>query len=274
MFARLILFFLAAITIVFLALGFVEDRSYATFAIPFFLGLAFVYVMSPQINWWYYSKRPPKLDKGLQYMINRQSAFYQRLSEDAKQKFRERVALNMMNWDFMPMVIETIPEDLKAALAANVVHITFGQEDYLYEEFEKVIIYPTAFPSPQFPKQFHSSEVFAEDGVLMFSAEHLLKGFMQPHLYYNSGLHEAIQVFLHLYPDKPYPTLAEGIWDQLTVISNFPEAGVREWIGLEDINPMAVTICHFLIFPEKFQQTLPEIYDQLMEVVGFDPLWE
>ena len=50
MFARLILFFLAAVTIVFLALGFVEDRSYAPFAIPFFLGLAFVYVMSRKLS--------------------------------------------------------------------------------------------------------------------------------------------------------------------------------------------------------------------------------
>ncbi|MEM8528849.1 MAG: zinc-dependent peptidase [Bacteroidota bacterium] len=272
MFARLILVFLGAVTLILLTLGFVEDRTYAAYAIPFFLGLATVYVMSPQINWWFYSKRPPKLPLGLQKMIEKQSAFYQRLSEDGKQKFRERMALNMMNWDFMPMVIETIPEDLKAALAANVVHLTFGQEEYHFEEFEKVIIYPTAFPSPQFPKQFHTSEIYPEDGVLMFAAEHLLKGFIQPHLYYNSGLHEAIQIFLHLYSEKPYPNLPEDIWEQLAIISNFPEAGIREWIGLEEINPLAVTICHFLMFPEQFNQTLPEVYDQLMEVVGFDPM--
>ncbi|MEL6943921.1 MAG: hypothetical protein AAFO82_14765, partial [Bacteroidota bacterium] len=84
--------------------------------------------------------------------------------------------------------------------------------------------------------------------------------------------HEAIQIFIHLYPDKKYPTLPDDIWNQLAIISNFPETGVRAWIGLEEINPMAVSMCHFLMFPEQFQQVLPEIYDQLMEVVGFDPL--
>lgn len=272
MFAKVIMFVLLIASVLFIFLGFTIDKTYSTIAIPFFLVLAGVYVMSPQLNWWWYSKRPPELNNGLRQMLNHQSTFYQSLSIDGKERFRNRVALCIMAHDFMPMVMERIPEDLKCAVSANIVHLTFGQENFLLDEFAKVIIYPSNFPSPQFPKQFHSSEIYAEDGVMMFSAEHLLKGFLQPNLYYNSGLHEAIQVYLHLYPEKDYPELPDDIWEELQIISDFPEANIRAWIGLEEINTMAVSICHFLMFPQRFGEVLPALFKRFEKILGFDPI--
>ncbi|NJK83708.1 MAG: zinc-dependent peptidase [Saprospiraceae bacterium] len=231
--------------------------GYFRLSIPFVLVLATVYVLSPQINWWYYSKYPQELDAPIRHLINQRSKFYQGLSVEGKKRFRERMSLFLMAHEFKGMVIERVPEDLKAAVAANAVHLTFGLPDYLLERFEKVIIYPNTFPSPQFPRHFHSSEIYAEDGVMLFSAQHLMKGFIQPEAYYNSGLHEAIQAFLVLHPDKKYPTLPADIWEQLESVSRYPKEKIKQWIGLEDVNPLVVSICHFLMFPPPFCKSTP-----------------
>lgn len=270
MFAKILLYGSIAISIIFLFYGIKVDASYMIFAMPFVIAMAVFYVMSPQINWWYYNKYPPLPEKRLAYMIRQQSAFFQQLTPSDQERFLQRVALCMMAHDFMPMVMEEIPEDLKAVFATNLVQLTFGQDNFLLEnKFEKIVIYPTPFPSPQFPKQFHSSEIYPEDGVMMFSAEHLMKGFAEPHLYYNSGMHEAIQAYLHVYPDKDYPSLPADIWEKLAEISNFPASNLRTWIGLEDINPMAVSICHFLMFPERFFEVLPELSARFKRILGY-----
>ncbi|MEM9886758.1 MAG: hypothetical protein AAF849_12770 [Bacteroidota bacterium] len=270
MFARILLCICLFFSIIFLFYGFKVDTAYMVFSMPFVIAMAVIYVMSPQVNWWYYNKYPPTLDKRMAYMIQQQSAFFQQLKPSDRERFLQRVALCVMAHDFMPMVMEEIPEDLKIVFATNLVQLTFGQENFLLEsKFEKIVIYPTPFPSPQFPKQFHSSEIYAEDGVMMFSAEHLMKGFAQPQLYYNSGMHEAIQAYLQVYPDKDYPDLPDDIWAQLYTISNFPEEKLRTWIGLEQINPMAVSMCHFLMFPERFFAVLPELSAQFKRILNY-----
>jgi hypothetical protein len=273
MFSRIILVVLATISVLLIYWGFIKDSDfYFRLSIPFVLMLATVYVLSPQINWWYYNKYPQELDRPIRHLINQQSKFYQGLSLEGKKRFRKRMSLFLMAHDFQGMVIEKVPEDIKAVVAANVVHLTFGLPDYLMKRFEKVIIYPNTFPSPQFPKHFHSSEIYAEDGVIMFSAQHLMKGFVQPEAYYNSGLHEAIQAFIVLNPNKNYPTLPEDIWKQLETISRYPVKSVKQWIGLEDVNPLVVSICHFLMFPTHFSKTLPQLFDSIKELLNLNPL--
>ncbi len=272
MFVRVILVALAVISVTLIYLGFTVGKIYFQIAIPLLLLLAGGYVMSPQINWWYYNKFPPDLDAPLRYLINQRSQFYQGLSLEGKKRFRHRMALFMMAHDFDPMVVEKVPEDIKAALAANVVHLTFGLPDYLLEHYEKVIIYPSTFPSPQFPKQFHSSEIYEADGVMIFSAQHLMNGFIQPQSYYNSGLHEAVQAFIALNKDIQFPTLPDDIWEKLEQVSRYPQKKVEAWIGLKEVNPLAVSICHFLIFPQQFAETLPQLFHSIKDLLNLNPL--
>ncbi|MEM1325382.1 MAG: zinc-dependent peptidase [Bacteroidota bacterium] len=267
MFARYLMIGLAAASIVLLFFGFTNDMLYAKIAIPFVILLAVTYILSPQINWWFYQRNPIKLDKRIVFMLKQQHSFYRQLNTGDQQKFEHRLSLAMMGLDFMPMVMEEIPEDLKAVLVANLVQLTFGQEEFmLQEKFEKIIIYPSAFPSPQFPKQFHTSEIYEEDGVMMFSAPHLLKGFAQPDLYYNSGMHECAQAFLRAYPNKDYPRLSDTIWEDLEVISRFSQAKIQEWIGLEEVDVMPVAITHFMLFPVAFAQQQPKLFKQFRAI--------
>lgn len=248
------------------------DDNYALYIIPCVVIIALIYVFSPQINWWWYSRNPPALDDPIRQIFQKQSRFYQQLSVADKFRFRNRVALFMIGNDFMPQIADSVPEDVKAFIAANAVHLTFGQEDFLFPKFEKVVIYPKPFPSPQYPTKMHTSEIFEEDGVVLFSAEQLVKSFIQPTKYYNIGLHEYAKVFVASYPNLDYPELGADIWEKLQAISGFSREYVTKFINLEVISPQPVSIVHFFVFPEKFKAVLPELYagyERIFKVEGF-----
>jgi hypothetical protein len=138
--------------------------------------------------------------------------------------------------------------------------MTYGRKEYLFPKFEHIVIYPSPFPSPQY-ESWHSSEIYEEDGVILFSAEHLMKSFLQPSGFFNTGLYEYAKVFMKSYPNEAYPTLGEDIWEQLAQISGFNKTYLTAFIGLaeKDIDVRAISMACYFIFPERFQAALPAV---------------
>ena len=117
------------------------------------------------------------------------------------------------------------------------------------EKFEKFIICPSWFPSPQYPEDFHTSEIFEEDGVILYSGEHLIHSFMQAAVSFNFCLYELIKAFYVEYDDQDYPEVS---WDQLEKLEVRNRTEIKDYINLalEDIDPLADDIYRFLYFNE------------------------
>ncbi len=255
----------------FFYLAWAKDETYAIYVIPCSLILGLMYVFSPQIDWWWYKRNPPDLTDGIRRFFSERYTYYTRLPLRSKEPFRQKVAMFSMATDFKPMVMPDVPEDVKAIVSASAVQLSAAFEDFLYPPFETVVIYPHPFPSPQYPEHFHLSEIFEEDGVILFSLDHLIKSFAEPDRYYNIGLHEFAKVFMLTYPDKAYPELAEDSWDSLEQISQFSKEAILRWINLPEIDPLPVSIAHFFVFPDRFKTVLPTIYDTYREIFQQDP---
>ncbi|GJM31655.1 MAG: hypothetical protein DHS20C18_06560 [Saprospiraceae bacterium] len=272
MLTRILAFPFVVLALVFLYLTWEVTESYSVYIVGPVVALALIYVFSPQIDWWWYSRYPPKLDQRVQLLFQKQHSFYQSLSLEEKKRFRDRVALYLVAVEFQPQAMQMVPEDIKAILASCAVQLTLNREDFLLSKFENVVVYPHPFPSPQFPKQFHASEIFAEDGVLLFSAQHLTKGFMKPQHYYHIGLHEYAKVFLLHYPDLQWPTFEASIWEDLEKISRFSHEALLKYINLDKIDPLPVSITHFFVFPTQFREVLPEVYARYTQIFGWEPV--
>lgn len=230
------------------------------YVVPFVIALAFIYILSPQINWWWWTRRPPDMPPKLRVLLERHLPYYQRLADPEKLRFRRRVRLYMEANDFMAKGMETVTEDLKAVAAICAVQMTFGRKDFLLPKFEHLIFFPQPFPSPQYPKNYHTSEIYEEDGAILFSAEQLMKGFLEPNNFYNIGLHEYAKVFERSYPGLDFPSLHEDHWLELQQISGFSQTWIQNWINLDPIPLRPVSIAHFFNWPEAFQAQLPELY--------------
>lgn len=253
------------LAVVMIYLSLYVDEKFSVYIVPPVVILVMIYVLSPQINWWWYKRNPPDLPAAVRQMFF-QYPFYQRLPEGEKNRFRQRVALFSMANEFMPQVMEKVPDDLKYMISACAVTITFGQENFLFKKFENIVVAPKPFPTPQYPEKFHASEIYEPDGVVLFSAEQLALGFMQSTQYYNIGLHEYAKVFIKTYPQHSYPTLDESSWQILEQISGFSKDWITKWINLPDIEPLPVSIVHFFTYPERFQQGMPEVSEKYRQI--------
>jgi Mlc titration factor MtfA (ptsG expression regulator) len=267
-FANLIALPFILIALFFLYLAWSIDSDYALWMTPFVVGAAVIYVFSPQINWWWFSKHPPELDEGQRMLLERFNTFYRRLTEADKKRFRERTAMFILGTDWEPLAFsdEVLPADVQLGIAAQAVMIGFKKEDFLFHKFEKVIVYPFPFPTPEYPFN-HASELYEADGCLIISAEQVMLAYLQPSKWYNVAVHEYARAFSITYPDEPYPAL-EGteVWEKLEAVSGMPRDRVEAVIGLTDVPVLAVAIHHYFAFPDRFQELMPAEYAQFKQI--------
>ena len=134
------------------------------------------------------------------------------------------------------------------------------------DRYENIVVYPTAFPSPQYPEHFHSSEVFKEDGVLLFSAQEVMHGAIKPQQYYNVATHEYVKVFMDKFPTPSLPRFTEEDWVALGKVSHLQEVHIQKILNVPDIDPTIVAATLYHSFPESFQQVFPEQARQLENV--------
>ena len=51
------------------------NDSYVFYILPFFLILALIYIFAPQIDWWWYKRNPPDVDKPIRKMLEKPILF-------------------------------------------------------------------------------------------------------------------------------------------------------------------------------------------------------
>jgi len=256
----------------FLYLTWEQDSSWAIYMVPCVVAMAMIYVFSPQIDFWWASRNTPEMNPKLRMILTQQHPFYSSLSQPEQKRFRDRVVLYMMANEFMPQKMETVPPDLQAIVASNIVQLTFGQKDFLLAAFENIIIYPRPFPSPQYPENFHTSEIYPEDKVMLFAIEQLIPGTFNPTKYYNICMHEYVRAYIHMYPNNNFPKLEESDWGKLEQISGWDKAHIFKYINRPDVNILPVSVCHFFIFGVRFKEVMPALYDTYGNIFNTNPI--
>jgi hypothetical protein len=278
-----------ALGIGFLSLAFLQEggEQWALWAIAPFLVFAVFYVMSPQVNFWYWRRNPPPLSIGTQKLLDDHFGYYRALSPDLKKRFREHVALFMAGNEFIRPVPKDdsdaqalrhkVPEDLKAAVAAHAIQVFFGTDKYLTGKFEHFILYPHPFPTPQY-RMFHTSEIFDEDGVVLFSADHLMQGLNSPNSFFSIGLYEFVRIYKKLSPSGEHAfgvgfqtPLTEKEWETLDKLSGMNRQTIAAIVGLDDLDEFGIIGHHFFAFPEKFKTILPDLYQLMTNIFHQNP---
>ncbi len=246
-----------------------DDGGVGLWSVPFIILLALGFVFKPELDWAYYTRYPVDLDGRITELLDvKQPRWYSQLSAPDRLALRQRTALTLMGLDFKPQGLgdDALPADVEALLAAQVARISIGLSPKLIipAPFENVVVYKHPFPSPQYPRVFHASELFAEDGVIMLSLHQALPATLDPQEYFNIALYEwarAFELFLHgaTAARPPTPTTAE----MLDAALGRPGSWVVDAIGLPVVDDLAVAQVLRLDFPEAFAKTYPALGTEL-----------
>ncbi len=236
--------------------------------IPFLVVAAMIWVFAPQINWWWYSKRPPVLEAGVVNALERYLPFYKQLDQAGRQRFRGRLALTRMSTDFTPkgMPEEGLPPDIQSAIAAQSVIVTWNKPVFIFDQLEKVVVSPGPFLTPEHA-YYHNAETFLPESCLLFSAKMALDAFIRPDLTFNVVLHEYVKAFFGKY-GTPDVLLDETAWDSFEKISGWNRQIIESTIGMAGIEPLPVAATLYFVFGNKFHQEMPELAKTLDELFG------
>jgi len=224
-------------------------EEWAWTIIPPVMGVAAIFSLAPQIKLWYWERWPPDLATEYAPLLDR-FEFYLRLDLAGKREFRRRAFLLREKLNFRGQGVETIPEDVQVMVAASATCITYGRKEYTFGDVETVVFYPHIFPSPAH-QILHASELFAPDGVIIYTLPFLARSVIEPNAYLQLGMYEFARAYQLVYPGATFPVLS---WDQIQQISGFREDKIKEFIGLPDIDRGAIGVVLYFTHAPSFQR--------------------
>ncbi len=241
---------------------FFEDRDdlIVYFAVSLII-LVIGYVFQFQIDQIMTRGVPLKLDPAMHSMLMNTAPQFKAMTPAQQLLAEDRMMRWVIKKEFINMNEQDAPEDVKYILAYYAILMTIHQEAYNFDGLDRVIFYHHPFLSPGFPDDVHISEMESEDGTLIISVPHLMKGHLEKG-YYNIGLHLIAEAYQQLYI-KERIEWNDDIWKTLEEISTIPKTSIDDYIGLPVTNPWPVAVHHQLMYQgsriEEVLHYLPQL---------------
>ncbi|HJW30870.1 MAG TPA: zinc-dependent peptidase [Saprospiraceae bacterium] len=227
--------------------------------------LVLAYTFHHQIDQLMIRGVPQKLDHAMHDMLVRTSPKFAQLTPEHQHLTEDRMERWVMKKDFINKNEPDAPEDAKYILAFYAVMLTLHQAEFLYEDLDRVAFYHHPFLSPHHPDDAHIAEVEMEDGTMIISVPHLIKGYLEKG-YYNIGLHLMAEAFQQVYLKKKMAWPAD-IWDKLEAISGINRDRIEAYIGLPVDDPWPVAVHHQFTYADAH---IEEVTHELPQLIHFN----
>ena len=226
---------------------FFKDRDDLVYllAICLFIGVI-GYTFQYQIDQLMQRGVPQQLDRAMRDMFLQTSPWFANLREDQQRLMEDRIKRWVMKKDFINKNEQDAPEDVKYILAFYAILLTLHQESFLYEGLDRIAFYHHPFLSPVHPDDVHIAEVEEEDGTMIISVPHLIKGHLEKG-YYNIALHLMAEAYQKIYLKKNI-TWSPTIWTDLENISSISRDRIDAYIGLPIDDPWPVAVHHQYVY--------------------------
>lgn len=227
--------------------------------------IALIYAFKKEIDDWWLKRNPPVLPQKMIDWLNQYSIFYKELSKEHQILFEKEMAIfiETNQYYIVGKEAEPVPYDIKGIVAHEAVKIILALGSNPYKGINRIVLYKHAFPSPEH-QYLHTVEAQLEDGVAIFSLEHLIPGLLSPNKYYNIAMHGYLEIAkFNTLENYIQSNNSEITYDFLNEISGFDESFIRATIGLKDIKLTTIAINFYLNYNEKFRLALPQVANKL-----------
>ena len=240
--------------------------------VPLVIATAVV-IFQGQIDFWWNERNPVELDPPISAWLKKYDPYYKSLHPDQRQKYDNRLVMYMHGRAFASVGSEhhAVPDDIQAIVASNAVKMMMSKKDYLLGDMDRVYLYKHPFPTPRY--QFlHTVETDIEEGVFIFSLEHLIPGMINPEEHYNIAMHGYAEAFQRVFPKEDFTYLDHITWEQLEELGHHSQDKILKTIGFNKTDIPTVVINYFFTHPRRFNSMFPDVFDRLVRQFGADQL--
>ena len=217
------------------------------------------------------------LDANQSYILNKKFHYYNSLSDKKKKYFEHRVATFIEKYEFIGKEDFIITDEVQVLIASTSVMLSFGLRNYLFTNFDKIVVYPTQYYS-NINEAYHKGEFNPRMKAVVFSWKHFCEGYEVNNDNLNLGIHEFTHVVHHhsLYSqDASSLTFKKHYERVLTVIEN-PQARqklieseyFRVYAFTNSFEFVSVAIEHYFETPNQFKQEFPVLFKHVSRMLN------
>ena len=219
-----------------------------------------------------------RLSPNLERYLLQNFPYFRELSNRKRRIFKCRLKKFMDSKKFETREGLKLTDEMKLLISASAIKITFGLDDYMFNNFHTFIIYPGEFYS-RFSKQLSKGETNA-GGVIVFSWDDLKFGYKYPDDSLNLGYHE----FAHALFIEHFTTIQDDEFSRnyvrwLAFIKNKHKLNYvrqhhifRDYAATNEQEFFAVALENFFEKPKEFKEKLPHLYLLMTKMLNQDLL--
>lgn len=208
--------------------------------------LVIAYTFQFQIDQLMIRGLPQKLDEPMRQMLMATSPQFSNMSPQNRAMAEDRMKRWVIRKEFINKNEQDAPEDVKYILAWYAILLTMHQSAYVYDKIDRIVFYHHPFLTPAHQDDVHVFELEAEDGTIIISVPHLIRGHMEKGIY-NIALHAMAEAYRACYLKQSIPWHAD-IWKNLEEISTIPRQRIEAYIGLPIGDPWPVAVHHQFMY--------------------------
>jgi hypothetical protein len=231
------------------------------------VGLVAIYSGYGQIDYWYLKRYPYPLDDRIKNWLVQKNDFYNSLNSQDRVEFENRLSNYLFAREFNIRIGQEnseLAEDVKAAIASECIMITFGQEDSLLGDFDRIYFYKNAFPTPNMPF-LHTYEVEKTDQMIILAHDQAIQGIHYPNVL-NIALQAYIEAYISLYPNKEYPVVHDYGYRIPCEIIGQSKDDMLKTTGHTSIDILALHINAYFTNKTKYMNQLPSIGKEIEKI--------
>lgn len=217
-----------------------------------------------------------KLDFDSQYILEENFVFYQKLTDKQRKLFHHRVVNFIEAHQFISREGILINQKIKLLIAGTAVMLSFGFDHYLYDLFDKILVYPYDYFSHISHRQ-HKGETNPRYGIIAFSWEDFEQGIIIKDDNLHLGLHEFAHA-LHFSFLMEKSQEAIDFVDNLNALLDYAAQDevrkkliendyLREYAFENEYEFFAVMVEHFYESPYRFQENHPILFKMMGDLL-------
>jgi MtfA peptidase len=200
--------------------------------------------------------------------------YYRNLDQPKRKKFINRLHELIEQMEFIGEQGQEINLKVSALCCAPVIQITMGLENYLFNSFHTIVVYPRQFFS-EHQGAYVKGGVSRGDAIF-FSYEDLLKGYAVPNDALNLGLHEMAHAIHIEYFDEAFerrfPQWEKVAEQEVLKMRNQQDPILRNYAGQNKHELFAVCIETFFEQSAEMKQKAPELHEAMCALLNQRPL--
>ncbi len=191
--SSLLLRVLVIIAAIVIYLGFKNDEINYLLVIFLAVLIMGVYVFQHPINLWWDKRFGVKVEHYESQWMEDTLPFLRKHDSETRQRLKEVITLTVRHIEFIPMGEFAIPEETKIMAVAPAIGLGIHQNPKILQHYQRVVFYKHPFITPQ-SDRVHVFEIHEEDGVIIFSTQHLEAGYLNPRQFFHISLYAWIEI--------------------------------------------------------------------------------